>query len=340
MLAYSGRGPFNITCIDLNALVREMSNLLATSVSKRVQLCFKFSDAPVIVEAEATQIRQVLMNLITNASDAMNQQRGVISLTTGVVEARAADFQDVAWAGELQEGPYAFFEVEDKGCGMTPETIRRMFEPFYTTKPNGRGLGLAAVQDIVRRHHGAMRIRSAPGAGTTIRVLLPLPADMARPSGDVIPMETSWNGSGTLLVVDDDKTARDTAATLLSRLGFQVLAAADGDEALNCFRRSPRPIRGVLLDATIAGLDGREVVQRLRSGQPGLPVWLSSGYSEGEVMRSYAGLQLDGFVVKPLAIGRLALMLRESLSERAPSAPGNMRGKTAAVWQAPRSLCA
>lgn len=338
MLAYSGRGPFNVTCVDLNTLVREMSNLLATGASKRVKLCYKFADAPVVVEAEATQIRQVLMNLITNASDAMNQKSGTITLTTGVIEAHAADFQGVPWADELKEGSYAFFEVEDTGCGMTPETIHRMFEPFYTTKPRGRGLGLAAVQDIVRRHHGALQIRSAPGAGTTIRVLLPLPSDMSGPPNNPPPTETSWRGTGTVLVVDDDQTARDTAATLLAHLGFQILLAADGDDALRCFQRSPELIRAVLLDATIPGLEGREVVAQLHARRPNLPVLLTSGYSEGEVMKHYAGVRLNGFVLKPLEVGCLSGVLRKALSTQSPAAKECGRNNPRPAWPIPQPV--
>jgi PAS domain S-box-containing protein len=332
MLAYSGRGPFNVTCVDLSTLVREMSNLLTTGISKRVQLCYNFADVPVALEAEATQIRQVLMNLITNASEAMNQQRGVITLTTGIAEAHAADLEGVPWAIELQEGSYAFFEVEDNGCGMNPETVRRMFEPFYTTKPHGRGLGLAAVHDIVRRHHGALRVRSAPGAGTAIRVLLPLPADMAGPSGDTTPWETNWRGTGTVLVADDDETTRNTASTLLTYLGFQVLLAADGDEALNCFRRAPQAVRVVLLDATIPGLPGREVVARLRAEHPDLPVLLSSGYCEEEVMEGYTGVHVNGFVLKPLEFGRLSRALRKSLTAQTPAIHAGENGNSAPAW--------
>jgi CheY-like chemotaxis protein len=300
-----------------------MSNLLRTGVSKRVQLCYKLSDSPVVVEAEATQLRQVVMNLITNASDAMEARRGAITLTTGITTARRADFRDVPWANELQEGSYAFFEVEDKGCGMTPENIRRMFEPFYTTKPQGRGLGLAAAQDIVRRHHGALQIRSEPDVGTTIRVLLPLPANMAGPPGDTTPKEAGWRGDGTVLIIDDDKTTRDAAATLLAHLGFQTLLAADGEEAVHSFRRCPHSICGVLLDATIPGLVGREVVRRLRTEKPGLPVLLTSGYSENEVMKSYDGMRLNGFAAKPLEIGRLTFLLRASLGQQTPAQPGH-----------------
>jgi PAS domain S-box-containing protein len=331
MLAYSGRGPFNVTYVDLNVLMREMSNLLTTGISKRVHLSYKFAEAPVVVEAEATQIRQVLMNLITNASDAMNQKSGEITLTTGIVEAQAADFKGVPWAGELHEGSYAFFEVEDKGCGMTPETISRMFEPFYTTKPRGRGLGLAAVQDIVRRHHGALQIRSAPGAGTTVRVLLPLPADMAGPPNNP-PTETSWRGTGTILVVDDDKTARDTAATLLAHLGFQVLLATDGDDAKRCFQRAPEFINAMLLDATIPGLEGREVVKQMHAQRPNLPVFLTSGYCENEVMKNYAGVRLNGFVLKPLEMGRLSTVLRESLPAQSPASSKCVSAYSGPVW--------
>jgi PAS domain S-box-containing protein len=332
MLAYSGRGSFNVTYVDLNSLIREMSNLLTTGISKRVQLCYKFAEDPVVIEAEATQISQVLMNLITNASDAMNRQSGTITLTTGVVQVNAADFKDLPWAAEIRGGSYAFFEVEDQGCGMTPETVRRMFEPFYTTKPNGRGLGLAAVQDIVRSHHGALRVRSAPGAGTGIRVLLPVPRDMAGPADTAASTESGWRCTGTILVVDDDKTARDTAATLLAHLGFEVLQAVDGNDAVRCFLRSPRSICGVLLDATIPGLEGREVARLLGAEQPGLPVLLASGYCESEVMKSYAGVRVNGFVQKPIELGQLSNILQNLLAADAPSANDSEHANIAAAW--------
>jgi CheY-like chemotaxis protein len=309
-----------------------MSNLLATGISKRVQLNYRFAEEPVVVEAEATQIRQVLMNLITNASDAMNQQSGIITLTTGLVEATAADFEGLPWARELRSGSYAFFEVADQGCGMTPETVRRMFEPFYTTKPHGRGLGLAAVQDIVRSHHGALRVRSSPGAGTSIRVLLPLPLEIAfLPSNDA-QIQSDWRGSGILLVADDDKMARDTAATLLAHLGFEVLQAADGDEAVRCFHRSPRPICGILLDATIPGLEGHEVARQLRISRPDLPVLLTSGYDEGEATRNYADVPVNGFVQKPFELCHLRNALKEFLPEDVSARDEPRSPNSASAW--------
>lgn len=322
-----------MTHVDLNTLVREMSNLLTTGISKRVKLQYKFAESPVVVEAEATQIRQVLMNLITNASDAMNQQSGVITLTTGIVGARAADFADLPWARELRDGFYAFFEVQDTGCGMSPETINRMFEPFFTTKPRGRGLGLAAVQEIVHGHHGALCIRSAPGRGTTIRVLLPLPADAINPS-DATPLRASdWRGSGTVLVVDDDKIIRDTASTLLAHLGFNVVLAADGDDALRRFQHAPHSIRAVLLDATIPGLEGREVVLQLHAKRPGLPVLLTSGYGEKEATERYAGVPLAGFVMKPFELAALERILQEVMPEEPSAAAERPRINPPAAWQ-------
>ncbi|MDD2763119.1 MAG: PAS domain-containing protein [Opitutaceae bacterium] len=314
MLAYSGRGAFNVTHVDLNTLVQEMTNLLTMSISKRVELRFALAATPVIVEAEATQIRQVLMNLITNASDAMAGRSGIIRLTTGVVEARSHNFAGVPWADELREGCYAFFEVQDSGCGMDSETLRRMFEPFFTTKPRGRGLGLAAVQGIVRGHHGALHIRSTPGRGTTVRVLLPL----AVGAGDVPhlrPEAHAWHGTGTILVVEDDEIVSETASILLARLGFEVLAAPEGYEAIRLSRQAAAPFRAVLLDATISGLDGRELVGQLRALQPAVPVLLISGYSEQEVTALYEGVPVAGFVPKPFAIDCLEQALRRVLPE-------------------------
>jgi len=317
MLAYSGRGAFNVGHVDLNVLVRDMSHLITASISKRVRLVYEFAPTPVIIEAESTQIRQVVMNLITNASDSMEQRSGIITLSTGIVEARATDFSDVPWAGELREGFYSYFEVQDTGCGMTPETIRRMFEPFFTTKPRGRGLGLAAAHGIIRNHHGALKVTSEPGRGTTFRVFIPLAADAPALSAEESADLETWTGHGTILVVDDDDVVREMAATLLSYAGFGTLKADSGEEAVSCVGRTAGEIRAVLLDATMPGMDGPDVVTQMRMKRPDLPVILMSGYSENEAMRRYSGVELQGFVLKPFEAGGLKRALRTVLPDEA-----------------------
>ena len=299
MLAYSGKGKFVIEPIDLPKLVEEMTHLLDASISKQAELKYEFPDDFPPVEADATQLRQVVMNLITNASDALGDSAGVITVRAGVTHVDRAHLLTTHLGNELEEGPYAFIEVADTGCGMDAAARDKMFDPFFTTKFTGRGLGLAAVQGIVRGHRGAIKVKSEPGKGTTFRVLLPVSQRPVTPGSDESRPSTDARRTGTVLVVDDEDMVRTAIKMTLEQSGFAVLCAADGQEALDVFREHNSEIDVVLLDMTMPHLSGEEVFREMRQVQADVRVVLSSGFSESEATERFAGTGLAGFIQKP-----------------------------------------
>lgn len=298
MLAYSGKGKFVIQWLRLDTLVHEMARLLNTVVSKKATLHLDL--APASIKGDATQVRQVVMNLITNASDALEGQEGSIVIRTGVKHADTAFLRSPYSSDDLPSGEYAFVEIEDTGSGMSADTLARLFDPFFTTKFTGRGLGLSAVLGIVKGHHGAVKVTSAPGNGTRVQVLLPhVPAREAEASVLDSEHPPPATRRGTILVVEDDETVRAYTRRVLEGSGFQVLEARDGREGIDLFPVHQTEIAAVLLDLTMPGLDGLEVLQQLRRLSTDVPVVVMSGYSEVDVSNRFAGLGANGFIQKP-----------------------------------------
>ncbi len=298
MLAYSGRGQFIVEPVDLSELVAEMGALLRTVISRHAILEFDLDPSLPLIEADATQVRQVIMNLITNASDALGETRGTIRLGTGRQQL-GADSAEPGYAGDaLPAGEYVFVEVHDTGEGMTDETLTRIFEPFFTTRFTGRGLGLAATLGIVRGHRGGIRILSAEGAGSTFRILLPV-ADVTRPAVAASAMPVTGAGLGSVLVIDDDETVRVVAKRLLERRGFTVVVATDGEDGVAKFRASPATFALVLLDLTMPRMGGAATMAELCRIDRGVRVLLTSGYREREVTAQFVGMEPAGFVQKP-----------------------------------------
>ena len=277
MLAYSGRGRFRVEPVDLSSVVEEMSQLLRRVISKQTQLSLRLGrDLPAVV-ADATQLRQVVMNLITNASDALGDTAGTVTLETGTVMADRAMLASTYLNEQLPGGLYVVLEVSDTGCGMDAATSARIFEPFFTTKFTGRGLGLAAVLGIVRGHKGAISVQSAPGAGTTFRVLLPA-SNSTVGASEAATGAVLKRGVGLVLLVDDEEAVRGLARRVLERGGYQVLEAANGEDALSALADHRASVRAVVLDLTMPGLGGEATLQRIRRDNPDLPVIVSSGY--------------------------------------------------------------
>jgi PAS domain S-box-containing protein len=277
MLAYSGRGRFRVEPVDLSSVVEEMSQLLRRVISKQTQLSLRLGrDLPAVV-ADPTQLRQVVMNLITNASDALGDTAGTVTLETGTVMADRAMLASTYLNEQLPAGLYVVLEVSDTGCGMDGATSARIFEPFFTTKFTGRGLGLAAVLGIVRGHKGAISVQSAPGAGTTFRVLLPASSGKLGAS-EAATGAVLKRGVGLVLLVDDEDAVRGLARRVLERGGYQVLEAANGEDALSALADHRGSVRAVVLDLTMPGLGGEATLQRIRRDNPDLPVIVSSGY--------------------------------------------------------------
>jgi two-component system cell cycle sensor histidine kinase/response regulator CckA len=310
MLAYSGKGRFVVGHYDLSELVREMAQILKVSVSKDATLRYNFAADLPAVEVDATQMRQVIMNLITNASEALGNQSGIISVSTGVMDCDRSYLVDSYLDDKLPEGKYVYLEVADTGGGMDEETQRRIFDPFFTTKFTGRGLGLAAVLGIVRGHQGAIKVYSEVGQGTTFKVLLPAKEWVLgdrRPSADqIVP---PLPGGGTILLIDDDPEVRGVGTQMLERLGFKVLTAAHGLEGLKIFQELGGEIDCVILDLTMPEMGGEEAFRELRRLRRDVPVILSSGYNEQDVTQKFAGKGLAGFIQKPYRVANLQEVL-------------------------------
>ncbi len=322
MLAYSGKGRFVTEAINANELIREMAELLGVSVSKKATLELDLAEDLPAFEGDVTQIRQVVMNLITNASEAIGDAEGRIRLRTGLKHCDRSFLRKVAenfgqGAGvELVEGTYLFFEISDTGEGMDAKTIERIFDPFFTTKFTGRGLGLSAVLGIIRGHRGLVKLKSAPGRGTTFRVYLPV-LENASAAADPAPAVTqnsdSANG-GLVLFADDETMVREVGTHMLRRLGYEVLPACDGKEAFDLYLEHRDRVRLVLLDLTMPRLSGDEVFRKIRENDSKVPILLCSGYTEHDSSRRFADMGLDGFLEKPFSLSGLKLALEEALS--------------------------
>jgi CheY-like chemotaxis protein len=216
------------------------------------------------------------------------------------------------WLDEnLSDGLYVYLEIADTGCGMDKETLSKLFDPFFTTKFTGRGLGMAAVLGIVRGHKGAIKVYSEPGKGTTFKILLPASHRSAEPCTSQSPGD-DWKGSGTVLLVDDEETVRVAGAEMLEELGFMVITASDGREAVAAFKEHS-DVRFVILDLTMPHMDGEQCYRELRRIKSDVSVIISSGYNEQEVSQKFVGKGLAGFIQKPYRISLLKDTIRKML---------------------------
>ncbi len=313
LLAYSGKGRFVVERLDMRALIEDMAHLMDATIARRAEIRFLHAEELPTIEGDVTQIRQVIMNLVTNAADAIGDAGGVITLSTGTVHCDPDFFRETYFGDELPAGDYAYLEVTDTGIGMDRETRARIFEPFFTTKFTGRGLGLAAVLGIVKGHHGAVKVWSEPGSGATFRALFP--AIDAEPASieESLSMETDeLQGVGTVLLVDDEPMVRQVAEAMLRHGGYDVIAADGGQPAVELFLDRGDEVDCVLLDLAMPGMDGLETFDALRALRADVRVLLSSGYSEQDAVTRFGEHRLAGFLQKPYhaatlleAVGRI-----------------------------------
>ena len=313
LLAYAGKGRFVVLRIDLSDLVREISGLIRTSIPKRVQLRLELKPDLPVIEADPSQIQQLIMNLIINGAEAIAEESTGTVLVTTELQLVDENYISQDSAGDLaQPGTYVALEVHDTGSGMTDEVKARLFDPFFTTKFMGRGLGLAAALGIVRSHRGTIRVYSSPGKGSTFKVLLPA-AD-----GGVTDAEPAaaqdLQGTGTILVVDDEEIVRSIAKRVLERQGYTVILAEDGKAAVEALVQWKAEIALVLLDMTMPVMSGEEAFREIRMLSPDVRVVLSSGYNEVEAIRRFTNKGLAGFIQKPYTSVDLARKVKTVLT--------------------------
>jgi PAS domain S-box-containing protein len=313
LLAYAGKANFSVRPLDLNAIILEMDDLLSVSISKKVAVRTDLDPGLPPVDADSAQFQQIVMNLVINASEAIGDRPGTVTLRTRSMSYSRADLS-VDFPGQvLEPGPYVCLEVEDDGCGMDAETIGRIFDPFFTTKFTGRGLGLSAMLGIVRGHRAGIHVESTPEKGTTFTLLFPASEStvaLAMPEPEpLLPM------SGTILVVDDEGIIRDLARNALENAGFRVLEARDGLDAVERFEKGGDGVDLVLLDMTMPRMGGAEAFRRIRGLSPGVRVLLTSGYTQKESLESLADLPPDGFLQKPFRVRELVGKVRDILRD-------------------------
>lgn len=314
MLAYSGKGEFVVEPINVRELIEDMQGIFSVSISKRAALRLALTDVPAIM-ADPSQIQQILMNLIINASEAIGDKSGIITVSTGTMHCDADYLRTTYLDMDVSEGDFVYVEVSDNGCGMSPENQERVFEPFFTTKFTGRGLGMAAVLGIVRGHRGAIKVYSEEDKGTTFKVLLPASDQEAlRSAGGARSHDYTWRGSGTVLLVDDEEFVVEIGSRMLSHLGFTPLTAHNGREALDCYKTAQSEIACVLLDLTMPVMDGHETFRELRALDSDVCVILCSGYNERDAIAQFSGKGLAGFIQKPYQMEELRNALHTALT--------------------------
>ena len=305
MLAYAGRASFETATFDLRGIIRDMAGLVRASHSKRIELGLELGDEPVWILGDSAQLSQVVLNLLTNAMEAIGDDVGRVSVTC------APTLASPPLAGEggaAAATGWCRVSVRDSGAGMDAETQRRIFEPFFTTKQSGRGLGLSAVVGIVRSSGGVLDVRSVPGEGTCFDLFLPRGV---APSGEVVAERSDDNGGreGVVLLVDDEESLRAVARRMLERAGFRVLEAATGEEAVALRGRHAGTIDLVVLDLTMPGMSGVDALREIRAADPDVAVIVASGYDARD---SVVHLRAPGvhFLPKPYGVQQLLQLAR------------------------------
>ena len=317
IMFYSDDSHCEVKPTDLNKLINNMGRILSVSISKNIHVSYKLIDDIPPVEANQLQIRQVIMNLITNASEAIGENSGSITVCSGVKKPELSLLES---HGKSFSGYYCYVKVIDTGGGMDPATRDKVFDPYFTTKANGHGLGMAAVVKIVESHHGVIQLDTSPGSGTTFTVWLPCSQQPCELSLEQPPGENTLLGSGTVLVVDDEPNVLSVTQAILEHHGFDVLTAENGKQCLEILTTGT-PVDIVLLDMTMAGISAREIMRRGHQLRPNLPVVLCSGCDEHEAMKAFEGENLAGFIKKPFSLHGILTALLKVLTSHAPHVP-------------------
>jgi len=310
LLGYSGKGKFVIHHVSLTALVESMAQLLRASVRKSITLTYELSTAPAVVAVDVTQIRQVLLNLVTNAAEAIGDRSGTVTVRTRAMVVDAQLLEQAFTRTEMRPGLHAAIEVEDDGCGMDERVRAKLFDPFFTTKFAGRGLGLAAVLGIVSSHRGTILLRTVPGEGSRFTVLFPIVNERAESLSPPPSVRDDFRGEGAVLVIDDEGPVRQVTAEVLASLGYEVLQAEGGRRALEIYRAEHPRIGLVLLDLTMPELTGEQTLRELRAIEPNVKVIVLTGYTEDEGRLRFVRGELAGFLTKPFVREELVAALR------------------------------
>jgi two-component system, cell cycle sensor histidine kinase and response regulator CckA len=316
LLSYAGKGQFLLETLNLNDIATGISQLLRASISKGIRLQLELAEEAVPVLGDRTQLRQVVLNLVTNAAEAIGQRAGTVVVRTGISEVTDRTLREACLTTALRGGSYAHLEVEDDGSGISDDVRGRLFDPFFTTKFSGRGLGLAAVLGIVKSHHGTIALHTRPEQGSLFRVLLPLSeAAQVRGPAPATGLTQDFRGSGCALVVDDEAAVRTVTSEVLRSLGYRVLEADGGAAACHLLRSHGAEVQVVLLDLAMPDMNGEEALRELKKIRAEVPVILLTAYAQDEFRARFLPGDLAGFVAKPFAREELVEALTKLSAE-------------------------
>lgn len=312
LLVFAGKKQQSYQLCELNQLIQEMEHLLKVSISKKILLDIDLNPNIPLINGEIGQLRSVILNLVINASDAIGKRSGVIRIKTGIMDFTGSYIRTTWFQEGIEQKKYVTLEVSDNGCGMSPEIMSKIFDPFFTTKDFGRGLGLATIMGTLRAHDGTIKVYSEEGKGTTFKLFFPAISELTKKqpeSEEVI----SWKGHGLILFADDEPIVLQVTTKMLEKLGFDVIPARDGREALQLFQENKNNLSAVVLDITMPHLDGTEVARTIRSECPNLPIFLSTGFSKHTINEKDIDYPIQGFLTKPYNINTLIKNLKKYL---------------------------
>jgi CheY-like chemotaxis protein len=311
MLTYAGKAAFTIAQVDMAALVDEMVKMLRATISQKVVINHNLSAELPAITGDASQLRQIVMNLIINASEAIDDVQGAINITLAKTVIRTGQSIKDFHGKVIPSGLYACLEVSDTGCGMNVEIMSKIFEPFYTTKFTGRGLGMSAVLGIITAHNGALQLTSQPGQGTTFKIYLPIEINKHVAAESLQPLSSiPWRGNGTVLIAEDEEHIRTILSAMLEKLGFKVIEASNGMNALELYHKNSDIITLVVTDMGMPVVDGYELFGKLKNLAPELPIIVSSGFGDMAVTTRIEPGSIAGLINKPYRFDQLREVLK------------------------------
>jgi PAS domain S-box-containing protein len=326
LLNYAGKGRREMRPVDICQAVNDALAIVQASVSRKVSVSQDVPDHCPPIQADVAQLQQLVLNLVLNGAEAIGENTGEVSVRVRIRDIPETELAQDYAGFSLPSRSYTEIQVRDTGVGMDEKTQQRIFDPFFTTKFMGRGLGLAAALGIVRSHGGGIAVESAPGKGTTFTVLLPSEQDSGAPLTVSDSITESARGEGLVLVVDDEVAIRSMIQSTLEDLGYTVLTAEHGGQALELFHRSADDVVMVLLDLVMPVLDGAETAGAIKSRKSDVPILVMSGISDDEALKRFGHVRIAGFVPKPFAPDQLAQAV--AMARRGPARETEQREKT------------
>lgn len=323
MLTFAGQTQLSFQPIYLQQFLKDSTTFLRSIVSKRIALTFNVSSNLPPIRGDRAQLRQLLMNIVTNAAEAIGDQEGTINISASEMDTATQDLRHYHIVGDLPWGPCVAFTIQDSGSGIQSELIPKIFDPFFSTKFPGRGLGLAALLGIVRGHGAAIAVHSLIGQGTEFLFFFPTskkPSPRTSPSLTLPKEPSSDLLPSKVLVVDDEEEVRTACSLILKEIGFDTLVAQDGKAGAQIFERYQDEIALVFLDLTMPQLDGGKLAEKIRERAPHVPILVSSGYPEEDAMKHFAQCNINAFIQKPFQVEILIAKIQELIGDKNKSA--------------------